>query len=289
MAVTAFRGAALRRPAGEALAGAVPLSGTPGGRRCIGAVPGGRERHRSRGRGPRGSDVRGRCPPQSGPFSGGRTGPGAFLRGRSPGGGERKREREQAHLAAAEQGQRVHVLTPAHQAPVQARPGAAVPGPGGQRAQHPARCDGLALRHRRPNRQVGGAQPPVDDRDHAGSRDLAREADPSRPGRQDLRTLLGGQVGTAVAGQPRPRGRVEGAQHIEGAVDGRAPGPGVGGGGRGRKDQGRRREGGGEHHPGRPDRRPDRRPDECSGRLCGPRSPGPCGEQGPDLRRRGAA
>ncbi len=127
---------------------------------------------------------------------------------------------------------------------MQARPRPAVRGPLGQRPQHVARGHRVTGLHRRAHRQVGGAQLPVDDRHRAGPRDLARETDPARSRRHHLVPLPGVQVHAAVAGEPRPGRRVEGAEHRGDAVQGPAPGPGVGGGGRPRcedADQGERR------------------------------------------------
>jgi hypothetical protein len=71
-----------------------------------------------------------------------------------------------------------------------------------------------ALGHRRRHRLVRGAQAAgVVDADHPAAGHLTREPDHARPGRVHGSARIGGQIDTAVAGQPGPRRRIEPAHH----------------------------------------------------------------------------
>lgn len=125
--------------------------------------------------------------------------------------GCRGRERQQAEVPEAEEGEGVEVGVTAEQSPVQARAVAAVDGFGGERAQWLPHGDGVTADQVGLQRQVGGAQFAVGDAHHRCARHGAREVDPPAPGRVHPLSRFRGQVHAQVSGQPPLFGRVEGA------------------------------------------------------------------------------
>ncbi|APC34039.1 hypothetical protein A9R04_04695 [Nocardiopsis dassonvillei] len=134
-----------------------------------------------------------------------------------------RRDRQQAELAQAEQGERIEVVVAAEQAPVQAGPVRAVRRRGGERAQNVPGGDRVAADQVGLHRQVGGAQVTVGHAHQRCARHPAREVHPPGTGRADLLAGLSGQVHAQVPGQPALFGRVEGAQHPDRRVHRPAP------------------------------------------------------------------
>ncbi len=145
---------------------------------------------------------------------------------------------QQTDLSFTEQGERVEIGAVPAEPPVQAC--AAVPAPGGKGADGIARTDPVAAGDVGVDRQIGGAQLSVQDADHTGPGHTPGEGHPAVPGGQHLLAGVGGQVHTAVAGQPAFGRRIE-RPDDPGLTGERPPPRPVVGRGRRLPDHGRRR------------------------------------------------
>lgn len=112
------------------------------------------------------------------------------------------------------QGQWIEVVLAAAQAPVQAGGVAAAEVPGVERADGDASVDKIARAQRACHRLIGGAQAAgMVDGDHAAARDLARERDGPRTGREHGLARDTGEVDAAMSPAIFKRRRLETTGH----------------------------------------------------------------------------